>query len=115
MAGCAGNPPIDTIAAGDTAINQAMTANASEYAPADMQRALDKAARSKQGMADENYDRAQRLAEEARADAEVAEAKARSADARRRAGEAQRTIDSLRRETQTPGGPTDGGVDHAHP
>jgi hypothetical protein len=120
VSGCAGNPPIDTIAGADTAVNQAINAKASEYAPADLQRALDKVARAKQAMADENYDRARRLAEEARVDAQAAEAKAKSADARRTAQEAQKTIDTLRRETRTPGiapgsGTTDGGSDHGNP
>jgi hypothetical protein len=102
VSGCAGNPPIDTLAGADTAVNQAMSAKASEYAPADLQRALDKVARAKQAMADENYDRARRLAEEARVDARVAEARAQSAAARRTAEEAQKTIDMLRWQSQTP-------------
>jgi hypothetical protein len=102
VSGCAGNPPIDTLAGADTAVNQAMSAKASEYAPADLQRALDKVARAKQAMADENYDRARRLAEEARVDARVAEARAQSAAARRTAEEAQKTIDMLRWQSQAP-------------
>jgi hypothetical protein len=121
VSGCAGNPPIDAIADADTAVNQAMNAKAPDYAPADLQRALDKVARAKQAMADENYNRARRLAEEAQVDAQAAEAKARAADARRTAQEAQKTMDTLRREMQpsnptAPGpGSTDGGTDHANP
>lgn len=100
--GCAGNPPIDTIAGADTAVNQAMSAKASEYAPADLQRALDKVARAKRAMAEEHYDRARRLAEEARVDAQVAEVRAQSAAARRTVQEAQKTIDMLRWQSQTP-------------
>jgi hypothetical protein len=103
LAACAGNPPISAISDADTAVNQAMSAKASEYAPADLQRALDKVARAKQAMADENYDRARRLAEEARVDAQAAEAKARSASARHTLEEAQQTIDTLRQQTQRSG------------
>jgi cell division septum initiation protein DivIVA len=108
LAGCAGNPPIDAIANADTAVNQAMTVQASEYAPAELQHALDKVSRAKQAMADKDYEKARRLAEQAQADAQVAEAKARSETSKRMAQEARKTIDTLRREAETQGGGTTG-------
>lgn len=104
LAGCPGKPPIDIVSNADMAVNQAMNANAQQYAPAELQRALDKVARAKQAMADENYERARRLAEKAQVDAQVAEAKARSGNARQAAREAQQTIETLRREAQRQGG-----------
>lgn len=110
VAGCAGRPPIDTVSGADLAVNQAMNAKAQQYAPEDMQKALDKVSRAKQAMTEEHYDRARRLAEEAQADAQVAEAVARSEEARRMAQEAQTTIDTLRKEAQNR---RKGGTDHA--
>jgi hypothetical protein len=113
MAGCGGEPPIDIVSNADLAVNQAMNAKAQQYAPAELQRALDKVARAKQAMADENYKRARRLAEEAQVDAQVAEAKARSGSARQTAREAQQTIDALRREAEERQGA--GGTDNVRP
>lgn len=113
-AGCGpGKPPIDIISNADLAVNQAMNAKAQQYAPAELQRALDKVARAKQAIADENYERARRLAEEAQADAQVAEAMAHSASARQTAQEAQQTIESLRREAEQRQGA--GGTDNVKP
>ena len=108
LVGCAGNPPIDAIANADTAVNQAMTVQASEYAPAELQHALDKVSRAKQAIADKDYEKARRLAEQAQADAQVAEAKARSETSKRMVQEARKTIDTLRREAETQGRGTTG-------
>ncbi|MGZ8216961.1 DUF4398 domain-containing protein [Methylomagnum sp.] len=119
IAGCSSNPPIAAISSADMAVNQAMSAKASEYAPADLQRALDKSARAKQAMGDENYRRARRLAEEAQVDAQAAEARAKSEEAKRTTDEAQRTMDSLRRQTQERGSTESetpsGGTGHGYP
>ncbi|WP_454145615.1 DUF4398 domain-containing protein [Methylocaldum sp. MU1018] len=101
--GCAGNPPINTIASADTALTQAMTVNASEHAPEEIQRALEKLSRAKQALADEEYEDARRLAKEARVDARAAEAKARSENARQMAQQTQKIIEALRREAVTKG------------
>ena len=117
--GCAGNPPVGTVSGADMAINQAMSAKASEYAPIDLQRALDKVARAKQALADKNYDRARRLAEQAQVDAQAAEARARSAEAKRTTEEARQTIETLRRQAQPQGGPgaqtPSGGIGNVNP
>ncbi len=119
VSGCAGNPPVSTVSGADMAINQAMSAKASEYAPIDLQRALDKAARAKQALSDKNYDRARRLAEQAQVDAQAAEARAKSAEAKRTAEEAQKTIETLRHQAQSRGGPGTGaprgGIENANP
>jgi hypothetical protein len=84
-----------------------MMVKASEYAPAEMQRAMDKLGRAKQALADEKYEDARRLAEQAQIDAQLAEAKARSENARQMAQQAQQTIEALRREAETRGRRTD--------
>lgn len=99
IAGCSNNPPVAALSGADMAVNQAMNAKASEYAPADLQRAMDKSARAKQAVGEDNYRRARRLAEEAEADAQVAEARAKREEAKRTVDEAQQTMDSLRRQT----------------
>lgn len=102
--GCASEtPPINTISTADTAVNQAMTVKASEYAPAEMQTAMEKLGRAKKALAEEEYEDARRLAEQAQIDAQVAEAKARSENARQLAQQAQQTIEALRRDAETRG------------
>jgi len=102
--GCASEtPPINTISTADTALNQAMMVKASEYAPVEMQRAMEKLGRAKQALADEEYEDARRLAEQAQIDAQLAEAKARSGNAREMAQQTQQTIEALRREAETKG------------
>ncbi|HYE34760.1 DUF4398 domain-containing protein [Methylocaldum sp.] len=102
--GCASDaPPINTISTADTALNQAMMVKASEYAPAEIQLAMEKLGRAKKALADEEYEDARRLAEQAQIDAQVAEAKARSENARQMAQQAQQTIETLRREAETRG------------
>ncbi|MBP1151886.1 MULTISPECIES: DUF4398 domain-containing protein [Methylocaldum] len=106
--GCASEtPPINTISTADTALNQAMMVKASEYAPAEIQRAMDKLGRAKKALADEKYEDARRLAEQAQIDAQLAEAKAQSENARQMAQQAQQTIEELRREAETRGRRTD--------
>jgi hypothetical protein len=76
--GCASDtPPIDTISTADTALNQAMMLKASQSAPVEMQRAMDKLGRAKKALADEEYEEARRLGEQAKVDAQLAEVKAR--------------------------------------
>jgi len=104
LSGCASEtPPINMISTADTALNQAMAVKASEYAPVEMQRAMDKLGRAKEALADEEYEDARRLAEQAQIDAQLAEAKARSENARQMAQQAQQTIEMLRREAETKG------------
>ncbi|CAL1240489.1 DUF4398 domain-containing protein [Candidatus Methylocalor cossyra] len=100
LAGCAGNPPIDTIAGADAALNQALAAEASQFAPTELQHALDEMNRAKQALKEEDYTKARRLAEAAQVDAQVAEAKARAEQAAQTA-------------TQERSGPAAaGGMDH---
>lgn len=75
LAGCAGNPPVDQMSSTEAAINAAMTAGGSTYAPTDLKTAQDKQSQAKIEFANKNYDRARKLASEAEWDARVAERK----------------------------------------
>lgn len=57
IAGCSNNPPVAALSGADMAVKQAMNAKALEYAPADLQRAMDKSARAKQAVGEDNYRR----------------------------------------------------------
>lgn len=80
--------------------------SAQEAAGLEMSMARDKLERAKIAMRDDDYEKAERLAEEAALDAELARVKAESQSAQSAALELERSIQSLRGEAQR-------GVDNA--
>ena len=81
LAGCAGNPPSEQYAVTQSAVNNAVSAGATEYAPVEMKSAQDKLKQAELAMHDKKYDEARRLSEQAEWDARVAERKAQAAKA----------------------------------
>lgn len=101
-AGCASAPiPEAQLALGRGAINEAMTAGATESAPLELQQARDKMARADAAVGAKNYEQAARLAEEAEVDARLAAAKARTAQAKLAALEIQKSLRTLRENLNT--------------
>lgn len=98
LAGCAGNPPTEQFAVTKSAVNNAVSAGATEYAAVEMQSARDKLKRAELAMHDENYKEAKRLAEQAEWDARVAARKAQAAKAERAVQDANQGIEELRQE-----------------
>jgi hypothetical protein len=99
LAGCATlPPPSEQMAVTRTAVADAESAGAAEYASVDLRAAQDKLAEANVAMGARDYERAKRLAEESEADANVAAVRARSAKAQRAVAEVQESIRVLREE-----------------
>jgi len=98
LAGCAGNPPSEQFAVTQSAVNNAVSAGATEHAAVEMQSARDKLKQAELAMHDQDYEKAKRLAEQAEWDARVAERKAEAAKAERALQDANQGIEELRKE-----------------
>ena len=94
LAGCASPPaPVEQLAVAEAAVQRASTASTTEMAAPELRVATDKLAAARSAMADDDRDRARRLAEQAEVDALVAEMQAQ---ARRSVKAAQETQDAAR-------------------
>ncbi|MCK9564022.1 MAG: DUF4398 domain-containing protein [Bacteroidales bacterium] len=99
LAGCAGNPPTTELAVATQAINAADTAGGTQYAPAEIRTARDKLAAAERAVADKEYDKARRLAQQAEWDARVAERKAQAEKVQRALQDARQGVEELREES----------------
>lgn len=99
LAGCAGDPPKAEMAVTQQAVNAAETAGALEYAPLELKTAREKFDAAQKAEQNKEYDKAQRLAEQAEWDARVAERKAQAAKAQRTLQDAQQGVQELREES----------------
>lgn len=82
LAGCAGNPPTAQMDVTQLAVNNAVSANATQFAPADMQSAQENFRKARVAVDEKNYGQAKELAEKAEWDARVAERKSQVAKAK---------------------------------
>ena len=100
--GCAGNGklPAEKIMQGERAISEARQYNATLSSPVEMKTAEDKIAEARTALANEEYEKATRLAEQAQADAEYARSKADSEKAKKTADEMRQNIQTLRQEIE---------------
>jgi hypothetical protein len=98
LAGCAGKPPSEQYAVTQSAVNAAVTAGATEYAPVEMKSAQDKFKQSELSMQEKKYDDARKYAEQAEWDARVAERKAQAAKAQKAVQDARQGVNELREE-----------------
>mgnify|MGYP006324708187 CR=1 FL=1 len=80
------------------AVNNAVSAGGTEYAPVEMKSAQDKLKQAEMAMHDKNYKDARRLSEQAEWDARVAERKAQAAKAEKAVQDAQKAVQELRQE-----------------
>ena len=104
LAACAGTPPPKSeIALTDSALQAAELAGAREHAPIELRAAEATKAKLDAAMADEDYDRARRLAEQARTEAELAKAKAESEKSRLALDEVETGIRQMRQEVDRAG------------
>jgi Domain of unknown function (DUF4398) len=100
LVGCSSTPaPVGEISAAQTAVTSAEQADASQHAPADLDRARDKLLRAQAAMQQEENVEARRLAEQALVDARLAESKSRADVAQQNADKVQSRIDQLRAAT----------------
>ena len=100
LGGCGGVAPTGKMAKLDASITSAREAEAISYAPLELKFAEDKFNKAQKAVEEEEYNRANRLADEALLDARLAEEKALSAKAQKEAQEMRESIDTLRREVQ---------------
>jgi hypothetical protein len=98
LAGCAGKPPTEQYAVTQSAVNGAVSAGGTEYAPVEMKAAQDKFKAAEMAMHDEEYGKARMLAEQAEWDARVAERKAQAEKAQRAVKDSQQGVQELRNE-----------------
>jgi len=101
MAGCAGTPaPIEQMAISREAISNARSAGGNEFAPVQLNSAVEKMDAAERAMEKKDYVRARQLAEQAEADAQLAGSTARSAKAKKAADELQEGSRILRQEIE---------------
>jgi len=102
LCGCAskGEPPTDKLALVESSVSQAKENQAYTYAPLEIKLAEDKLAQARQKVAEEEYDEARALLDQALSDAKLAESKSQSEKAKRGAQEMKDSIDTLRQETE---------------
>jgi|GEM_PF-34650 len=98
LAGCAGNPPTAQYAVTQSAVNSAVSAGGTEYAPVETKSAQDKLKQAELAMHDKKYDEAKTLAEQAEWDARVAERKAQAVKAEKAVQDARQGVNELREE-----------------
>ena len=98
LAGCAGNPPNEQYALAQSAVNSAVTAGGTEYAPVEMKSAQDKFKQAEMAMHDNKYEEAKRMSEQAEWDARVAERKAQAGKAEKAVQDARKGVQELRQE-----------------
>jgi Domain of unknown function (DUF4398) len=101
MVGCASKvAPVENITSAEMAIMAAQESNASVHAPLELKVAADKLNQAKAAMEQEEFDKAQLLADEATVDAQLAEARSRSEKAKKVAQEMRDNIETLRHEIE---------------
>lgn len=102
LGGCAskGEPPTDKLALVESSVTQAKEHEAYTYAPLEIKLAEDKLAESKKLIADEKYDQARAMLDQALNDAKLAESKSQSERSKRGAKEMKESIELLRQETE---------------
>lgn len=100
--GCATNGALSTekISQGEKAVNDARQSNASLSALPEMKAAEDKLATAKTAFANQEYEKAGRLAEQAQVDADYARARANTEKAKKTAEEMRKNIEILRQEIE---------------
>jgi hypothetical protein len=98
--GCGSHePPRAELEQADLAVRRAADSQATRYAPTEMRQARAKLERARKAFADEEYERAEFLAEQAAVDADLAQARAEARAAEQVADDARRRIEALRRGT----------------
>jgi len=102
VTGCASSSPLASTKVGqaERAVDEAQQSGASISAPVELRTAEDKLKAARAAMAQEDYDQAIRVAEQAAVDADYARARAVNERAKRMADEMRQTIQTLRQELE---------------
>lgn len=99
LVACAGNPPKEQFAVTESAVRSAVSAGGTEYAAVEMRSAQEKWNEAEMAMEKQEFEKANRLAEQAEWDARVAERKAQAAKAQKAVDDANQGIQELREES----------------
>ena len=94
------NAPTQQLAETETVIRQAEQVGGDEYAPLELREARRKLEHAQNAMDDEDYEKAIRLAEQARIDAELAQIKTLSGQSQRAVTELRESIRILKEEIE---------------
>jgi hypothetical protein len=106
LAGCAsGTPPNTELGRAELAVQQAVSAQAGKYAPADLSAAQTDLADARQAVIDGNFADARRKAELAESEARLAQARTGAAQAREASQQMSTTVNALGKEATTPAAP----------
>lgn len=101
LVGCASTPaPVEQMALSREAVSNATSAGGNEFAPVQLNSAIEKMDAAERAMEKKDYVRARQLAEQAEADAQLAATMARSAKAKKAADELQEGSRILQQEIQ---------------
>lgn len=105
LSACASAPiPDQQVSLSRDAVNRAVSAEATQYAPLEMQAAQDKMFLMERALGEKNYPQARLLAEQIEVDANLAERKARAVKWRKQLTDARDGIQVLKQEMlQDPG------------
>lgn len=99
LSGCVtGPPPTDQMISAKSAVADAISAGAPEFAPMEMRRAQTKLDDASAAMVAKEYVRARRLSEQAEVDAKLASSKARSLKAQKEVAKLEQDIRVLQAE-----------------
>ncbi|MBF0204436.1 MAG: DUF4398 domain-containing protein [Desulfamplus sp.] len=102
LVGCAskGVPPLKNISEAEMAIKVAKESNATINAPLDVRIAEEKLQKAKETVKKEDYNSAQRLADEALIDAKVAQTKSQTKKVKNMENEMRESIETLQHEVE---------------
>lgn len=99
LGGCASvAAPVEQVELTRDAVNRAVTADATQFAPVEMKSAQSKLYLVERALGEHDFTKARLLAEQAEADANLAERKARALKAEHQLEEAQQGIEVLKQE-----------------
>jgi len=99
LGACSSAPKPETeIALSNSALENAEVAGAQKYAPIELRKAKEKQGQADLAVADEKYDSAKHLSEQAAVDAELAKAKSEAEKSRLAVKEVEDSIDLIRTE-----------------
>lgn len=107
LGACSSVPlPEEQVQLSKNAVNRAVSADATQYAPVEMKNAQDKLFLMERALGEKDYTQARLLAQQAEADASLAERKARAIKAQQTLQSARQGIEVLRQEMlQAPDAP----------
>ncbi|HEY8037002.1 MAG TPA: DUF4398 domain-containing protein [Methylobacter sp.] len=100
LVGCASTPPTEQMAVAKDALNTAISVDGNEFAPVQLRSAMDKMDAAERAMADEEYELARQLTEQAQVGAQLASTTARAAKAQKAVRELEEGNSALQQEIE---------------